>query len=137
MYGHPKCIFSVMRVIAGLRRREITGMVNTNCINRILQLSSIGIHTSSCRLGIDKFPRGRLTVPESQEKVEISTVEWSFVERVLPMKSIPVPTAKPGEVMPSGWNAPSAKPGDYPYHVIRNANHMLPVYVEHVAILTR
>ncbi|XP_069972926.1 large ribosomal subunit protein mL49 [Penaeus vannamei] len=42
-----------------------------------------------------------------------------------------------GEVTPSGWVAPSAVPGDYPYFVPRSASHMLPVYVKHEPIMSR
>ncbi|XP_068250465.1 large ribosomal subunit protein mL49 [Palaemon carinicauda] len=98
---------------------------------------SRNLHTSSVTCGIDRLPRGHHSIPESQEKVEISVEEWPYVERVLPLTKIPAYNAKPGEVMPSGWRAPSAKPGDYPYFVNRNANHMLPVYVLHKPILSR
>nr|XP_053651981.1 39S ribosomal protein L49, mitochondrial-like [Cherax quadricarinatus] len=84
-----------------------------------------------------RLPRLRHTIPESYEKVEVSTAEWSYVERLLPLKSIPKPTGNPGEVMPSGWVVPSAKPGDYPYFVPRSANHMLPVYLLHKPILSK
>ncbi|XP_066981894.1 large ribosomal subunit protein mL49 [Macrobrachium rosenbergii] len=95
------------------------------------------LHTSSIICGIQKLPRGHHSIPESREKVEISVAEWPFVERVLPLTKIPTPTAKPGEVMPSGWVAPSAKPGDCSYYINRNANHMLPVYIIHQPIMSR
>ena len=58
--------------------------------------------------------------------------EWSYVERLIDQskpKSIPVPQVAPGQETPSGFKMPTAKPGDYPYHVRRATSWMLPVYV--------
>lgn len=84
-----------------------------------------------------KLPALKHTHPQSYEKVEMSTAEWSYVERLIPPTAIPKPTVNPGEVTPSGWVAPSARPRDYPYFVPRAASHMLPVYLLHQPILSR
>ncbi|XP_071535872.1 large ribosomal subunit protein mL49 [Panulirus ornatus] len=98
---------------------------------RILHTTGVVPH------GIQGLPRGRHTIPETREQVEVSTAEWSYVERLMHPTAIPKPCAMPGEVMPSGWVAPSAKIGDYPYFVPRSTNHMIPVYLKHVQILQR
>ncbi|ROT76916.1 putative 39S ribosomal protein L49, mitochondrial [Penaeus vannamei] len=114
-----------------------------NRMNRSLRLARIGnygrrtLTSTSTVQGISKFPRLQHTIPESYNEVEVSTAEWSFVERLIPPKAIPKPKANPGEVTPSGWVAPSAVPGDYPYFVPRSASHMLPVYVKHEPIMSR
>lgn len=62
---------------------------------------------------------------------EVTKEGWEFVERLLPKKLIPkIPDAKAGDELPSGFRVPSAKPGDYEYHVGRTRNHMLPVYTK-------
>ncbi|XP_042892935.1 39S ribosomal protein L49, mitochondrial-like isoform X2 [Penaeus japonicus] len=114
-----------------------------NRMSRSLRLAELGncgrrtLTTTSTAQGISKLPRLQHTIPESYKEVEVSTAEWSFVERLIPPKAIPKPNVKPGEVTPSGWVAPSAAPGDYPYFVSRSASHMLPVYVKHEPIMSR
>lgn len=105
--------------------------------SRILRNLHISVSRPLPTFGIDKLPTGQHSIPESHEQVEVSTAEWAYVERLLPPKSIPKPTAKPGEVMPSGWVAPSAQLGDHPYFVHRSPSHLLPVYIQHAPIQTR
>lgn len=95
------------------------------------------VHTCSAALSIAKQPAGQHTIPDSRAQVETSTAEWQYVERLFPLQSIPKPNVAPGEVTPSGWVAPSAKPGDYPYFVRRSESHMVPVYLDHIPELTR
>lgn len=95
------------------------------------------LHVSPAAPSINRLPAGRHTIPEARAQVEVSTEEWKYVERLFPPKAIPKPTAAPGEVMPSGWVAPSAKPGDHPYFVRRNPSHQLPVYLTHNAIISK
>jgi len=68
-----------------------------------------------------------------QYVVSKDPTEWSFVERLISQtkpKTVPVPKVSAGEETPSGFQMPSAKPGDHPYHVRRTASWMLPVYVD-------
>ncbi|KAG7161579.1 39S ribosomal protein L49, mitochondrial-like [Homarus americanus] len=99
--------------------------------------TSRDLHTTTATPSYSKLPRLQHTISESYEQVEVSTAEWPYVERLLPYTTIPKPSSNPGEVTPSGWVAPSAQPGDYPYFVPRAASHMMPVYVEHEPILNR
>ena len=56
--------------------------------------------------------------------------EWAYVERLLPMKTVPPLPAAPNKdgSYPSGFVAPRTRPGDFSYHVSRTRSHMLPVY---------
>ena len=55
--------------------------------------------------------------------------EWAFVDRLLPSSKL-VPACPDPQDFPSGFRAPTARPGDHPYHVRRSRNHMLPVYTK-------
>ncbi|CAL4114184.1 unnamed protein product [Meganyctiphanes norvegica] len=90
------------------------------------------LSTSNVLSGLDQLPSIQLTIPESRGKVEMSTAEWKYVERLLPSKTIPPHFAQPGEILPSGWVAPSAKVGDHQYFARRNNSHQLQVYVKHI-----
>jgi len=58
--------------------------------------------------------------------------EWKYVERLISQakpKSTPVPEVHDSTPASSGFVMPTAKHGDYPYHVKRAPSWMLPVYV--------
>ncbi|XP_045106880.1 39S ribosomal protein L49, mitochondrial-like [Portunus trituberculatus] len=118
------CSLVTLRYVSGLR-----------CLRTAV--SQRPLHTCSAALGIAKLPAGSHTIPDSRAQVETSTVEWHYVERLFPQKSIPKPTVSPGEVTPSGWVAPSAKPGDHPYFIRRSQSHMLPVYLHNVPHMSK
>merc|ERR1712080_228157 len=56
--------------------------------------------------------------------------EWDYVERLLPLRIVPPLPPAPNKdgTYPSGFCAPSRKPGNLAYHVTRTRSHMLPVY---------
>ncbi|KAK8392805.1 hypothetical protein O3P69_014918 [Scylla paramamosain] len=118
------CSLVTLRCVSGLR-----------CLKAAV--SQRAVHTCPAALGITNLPAGRHTIPDSRAQVETSTAEWHYVERLFPLKSIPKPTVAPGEVTPSGWVAPSAKPGDHPYFVRRSPSHMIPVYLHHIPHISK
>ncbi|NP_001232963.1 Probable 39S ribosomal protein L49, mitochondrial [Acyrthosiphon pisum] len=61
-------------------------------------------------------------------EVSSSPEEWKFVERLLPLTTIPTPSDR--KDLPSGWQPQTATFGKYPYFVHRTRNHMLPVYLK-------
>lgn len=54
--------------------------------------------------------------------------EWKYVERLIPLPTIPQVTPK--AEYPSGWKPPSEQALTYPYHIRRNKSHMVPVYLK-------
>ncbi|XP_063229363.1 large ribosomal subunit protein mL49 [Bacillus rossius redtenbacheri] len=60
-------------------------------------------------------------------EVSKSPDEWKYVERLLPLKTVPKP--KPKTEYPSGWKPQSEAAKDLPYFIKRNKNHMVPVYL--------
>lgn len=66
----------------------------------------------------------------AQPNVEITknAAEWKYVERILPPVTIPEP--KPKASYPSGWTPQKPEALNHPYFIQRNANYMLPVYLQ-------
>lgn len=54
--------------------------------------------------------------------------EWKYVERLIPTPTVPQVTPK--AEYPSGWKPPSKESLTYPYHIRRNKNCMVPVYLK-------
>ncbi|OWR50820.1 putative 39S ribosomal protein L49 [Danaus plexippus plexippus] len=71
-------------------------------------------------------------VSKIQEQYEFEIVknppEWGYVERLLPLET--VPQIKPKESYPSGWIAPKEEAKNLPYYIARNKNHQIPIYLE-------
>lgn len=79
--------------------------------------------------GEHRFARPAPNYPERDFVASQDPEEWKMVEALIPPKL--VPTVPQREYYPSGFVPATAKFGDYPYHVHRTANHMLPVYVDY------
>lgn len=66
---------------------------------------------------------------EQQPKLQVykNPPEWKYIERIIPTPTIPqiIPKAE----YPSGWRPPTKKALTYPYHIRRNKNCMVPVYL--------
>ncbi|VDO50373.1 unnamed protein product [Brugia timori] len=60
--------------------------------------------------------------------VEIS-VDWKYVERLMPKKLIPDVPNHDTYPTPSGWRPPKPRP-DLTFYVERNRDHLLPLYLE-------
>ncbi|XP_076045180.1 mitochondrial ribosomal protein L49 [Oratosquilla oratoria] len=118
----------------------ITRLANKPLMRQLGVCRNISLYTAVNNvksLGIDRKPLGEVTIPETRKKIDVSTAEWHFVERLISDSAIPKPPCPPGEVTPSGYVVPTAKFGDYPYHVSRNVAHMLRVYLKHQPKLQR
>ncbi|CAB3375999.1 Hypothetical predicted protein [Cloeon dipterum] len=63
--------------------------------------------------------------------VEVSRdpAEWRFVERLLPMKTVPAPRSTT-ETLPSGWRPTNPKSLNEPYFIGRSRNHQPSVYLK-------
>ncbi|KAG5883455.1 hypothetical protein JTB14_030877 [Gonioctena quinquepunctata] len=66
---------------------------------------------------------------EITTKYEVTTDpnDWKYVERVLPLITVPEPVKR--EEYPSGWKPQSENLKNKPYFVERTKNHMIPVYL--------
>lgn len=53
--------------------------------------------------------------------------EWKYVERVLPPKTVPIPSQK--SEYPSGWTPQSPDVLNETYFIRRSREHMVPVYL--------
>lgn len=53
--------------------------------------------------------------------------EWKFVERLLPLQT--VPKIKEKSSYPSGYLPSKPEAADHPYFITRTRNHMLPIYL--------
>ncbi|XP_075977232.1 mitochondrial ribosomal protein L49 [Anticarsia gemmatalis] len=53
--------------------------------------------------------------------------EWTYVERLLPFKTIPAVTPK--ESYPSGWVPPKEEAKNLPFFIPRSKNHNIPIYL--------
>lgn len=53
--------------------------------------------------------------------------EWTYVERLLPLETIP--PVVPKESYPSGWIPPKEEAKELPYYMPRTKNHELPIYL--------
>lgn len=67
----------------------------------------------------------RDSLPEVQ--IIENAPEWKFVQRLLPKKTIPLPTEK--SEYPSGWKPQTIDPSKAKYFVPRNKSHLLQVYL--------
>lgn len=65
----------------------------------------------------------------SRVKIEESTEEYAFVERLIPRSRVPAPPKHDGP-SPSGWVPPSESPPDLPYMIRRSRMHNIPVYTD-------
>ncbi|XP_047028013.1 probable 39S ribosomal protein L49, mitochondrial [Helicoverpa zea] len=54
--------------------------------------------------------------------------EWEYVQRLLPMDTIPAVTPK--DHYPSGWIPPKEEAKNLPYFIARTKNHEIPIYLE-------
>ncbi|KAK7930472.1 hypothetical protein WMY93_006867 [Mugilogobius chulae] len=66
---------------------------------------------------------------QTRPKVEESTAEYEFVERLIPKTKVPTPPPHSGPA-PSGWQPPSSSPPDLPYMIRRSRMHNVPVYTD-------
>ncbi|XP_044253968.1 probable 39S ribosomal protein L49, mitochondrial [Tribolium madens] len=57
-----------------------------------------------------------------------SPEDWKYVERILPVATVPEPKKLP--VYASGWKPQADDLTDRPYFVARTRNHMMPVYLD-------
>uniref|UniRef100_A0A8C6SKR7 Large ribosomal subunit protein mL49 n=1 Tax=Neogobius melanostomus TaxID=47308 RepID=A0A8C6SKR7_9GOBI len=64
---------------------------------------------------------------ETRRRIEESSAEYEFVERLIPPTQVPVPPPHDGPT-PSGWCPPPATPPDLPYMIRRSRMHNVPVY---------
>lgn len=54
--------------------------------------------------------------------------EWKYVERLLPMETIPA--VKPKDSYPSGWIPQQEEAINHPYYIQRTKNHAIPIYLK-------
>lgn len=75
------------------------------------------------------FPADEVDL-EQQPKIQVfkNPPEWKYVERLIPTPAVPQITTK--AEYPSGWKPPTRESLTYPYHVRRNKNCMVPVYLK-------
>ncbi|XP_014212887.1 probable 39S ribosomal protein L49, mitochondrial [Copidosoma floridanum] len=90
-----------------------------------LQNQTRSNHIDFKKINVEKLDESQLT------DFEVSTdpKEWQFVERILPLKTVPYPKKFNGPA-PSGWVPPKEEARELPYFIQRNKNHMQPVYLE-------
>uniref|UniRef100_A0A8R1HQC9 Large ribosomal subunit protein mL49 n=1 Tax=Caenorhabditis japonica TaxID=281687 RepID=A0A8R1HQC9_CAEJA len=62
--------------------------------------------------------------------VEEISVDWSYVERLMPIEVIPEVPKHESYPTPSGWTPPTELGKTHPYFVRRRPDHMLPLYLE-------
>lgn len=68
--------------------------------------------------------------PEEKNAVILeSTVEYKFVERLIPPSRVPTPPKHAGP-SPSGWTPPADSPPPLPYMIRRSRMHNIPVYTD-------
>ncbi|CAH1792302.1 unnamed protein product, partial [Owenia fusiformis] len=68
--------------------------------------------------------------PEETTDYEVSKEEWKYVDRLLPLKTLPEPPKYSSYPTPSGWIPQKDENIGLPYSVRRSRFHMLPVYLE-------
>ncbi|CAO4379058.1 unnamed protein product [Caenorhabditis nigoni] len=62
--------------------------------------------------------------------VEEVSVDWSFVERLMPIEVVPEVPKHDSYPTPSGWTPPTAAGKTHSYYVRRRPDHLLPLYLE-------
>lgn len=70
--------------------------------------------------------------PDKYTKVEKSTAEWKYVEKLIPPALVPQAPLDPNINYASGWSPPKITTPDQcnlPYYIPRTKNHMIPVYL--------
>ncbi|XP_076250937.1 mitochondrial ribosomal protein L49 [Rhynchophorus ferrugineus] len=85
---------------------------------------SIQSRNSSFKSSLFLEDVGKINTPYEVTK---DPIDWSYVERVLPLKTVPPPIKK--DSYPSGWKPQSDELADRPYFIKRTKNHMLPCYL--------
>nr|ACO10896.1 Probable mitochondrial 39S ribosomal protein L49 [Caligus rogercresseyi] len=71
-------------------------------------------------------------IPETvlpERGYEASSADWASVSRLTEGTSIIIPSPPPKEHYASGYWTPTAKFGDFRFHISRTSSHMLPVYL--------
>lgn len=58
-----------------------------------------------------------------------SSINWSYVERLLPKETIPPMPMNCG-ILPSGWRSPMDPPPELPYFIGRNRKHQPALFLE-------
>lgn len=84
--------------------------------------------------GCTSFPNPKLIAIDdvdlnAQPTIEVirNPPEWTYVERILPRKTVPVPAPK--DEYPSGWTPQKPEAFEHPYFIARTRNFMVPVYL--------
>ncbi|XGW05617.1 hypothetical protein V3C99_016181 [Haemonchus contortus] len=61
--------------------------------------------------------------------VEEVKIDWSYIDRLMPLEVVPPLPAHESYPTPSGWQPPQDPPPDLPYYVRRRRDHTLPLYL--------
>ncbi|EGT43575.1 hypothetical protein CAEBREN_08777 [Caenorhabditis brenneri] len=75
----------------------------------------------------------KYAVPEKTKTlatVQEVPVDWSFVERLMPIEIVPEVPKHESYPTPSGWTPPTDAGKTHPYYVRRRPDHLLPLYLE-------
>ncbi|EFP05881.1 hypothetical protein CRE_27151 [Caenorhabditis remanei] len=75
----------------------------------------------------------KYAIPEKTKTlatVEEIPVDWSYVERLMPIEVVPEVPKHESYPTPSGWTPPSGAGKTHPYYVRRRPDHLLPLYLE-------
>ncbi|CAD6186983.1 unnamed protein product [Caenorhabditis auriculariae] len=72
------------------------------------------------------LPKQEKTYP----KVEEIAVDWSYVERLMPIEVVPEVPHHDSFPTASGWQPPSISSPNLSYHLRRRRDHLLPLYLE-------
>ncbi|CAI5452509.1 unnamed protein product [Caenorhabditis angaria] len=68
--------------------------------------------------------------PRTSAKVLEVPIDWSYVERLMPIEIIPDVPKHETYPTPSGWTPPTEAAKTHSYYVRRRRDHMLPLYLE-------
>ncbi|KAI7793171.1 mitochondrial ribosomal protein L49 [Triplophysa rosa] len=104
---------------ASVRSMSLTLCRSSRVVQRAFRPATRLFSVGSC-LKVENRSDGTGSVIES-------TVEYRFVERLIPLSRIPAPPKHNGP-SPSGWIQPPDTPPSLPYMIRRSRMHNVPVY---------
>ncbi|CAG9531623.1 unnamed protein product [Cercopithifilaria johnstoni] len=85
--------------------------------------------TSSSEVWDDPWQAAMPKTEHTRSKAVEISVDWKYVQRLMPRKLIPDVPKHDTYPTPSGWRPPKPRP-DLTFYVERNRDHLLPLYLE-------
>ncbi|XP_041981319.1 probable 39S ribosomal protein L49, mitochondrial [Aricia agestis] len=108
---------------------EKTGRIlnNSTDFGTKLPRESISVCAARTYSNYADSPFVRKVTEQYEFDITKDPADWKFVERLLPLESIPQFTPK--EKYPSGWIPPKEEAKNLPYFIARTKNHEVPIYL--------